>query len=147
MQSSRSLAQHEFAECFKSRPGGLGAGPDDLLRSSEMKLPGGEQAVVEIAKLRDYCLNPSHPRGRHKARIFAAVLGFAQTDAEFLRLELLRAAREATATEGDSDEHGERYIVDFELIRNDRGAAVRSAWIIRRVEGFPRLTSWFVLLR
>jgi hypothetical protein len=112
-----------------------------------MKLPGGELAVVEIAKLRDYGLNPSHPRGRHKARVFAAALNLGQADAEFLRQELLRAARDATATEGDSDEYGERYIVDFELTRNDRRAAVRSAWIVRRGEGFPRLTSCFVLLR
>jgi hypothetical protein len=112
-----------------------------------MKLPGGEHAVVDIAKLRDYCLNPSHPRGRHKARIFAAVLGLAQADAEFLREELLRAAREADATAVDADEYGERYIVDLELVWNDRWSAVRSAWIIRRGEGFPRLISCFVLLR
>jgi hypothetical protein len=112
-----------------------------------MKLPGGERAVVEIAKLRDYCLNPSHSRGRHKARIFAAVLGLTQADAEFLRQELLRAAREVTATEGDADEYGDRYVVDFELTRNERRAAVRSGWIIRRGEGFPRLTSCFILLR
>jgi uncharacterized protein DUF6883 len=78
----------------------------------------------------------------------AAVLGLAQTDAEFLRQELLRAAREASATEGGADEYGERYVVDFELTRNGRQAAVRSGWIIRRSEEFPRLTSFcFVLLR
>ena len=112
-----------------------------------MKLPGGEHAVVELAKLRDYCLNQYHPRGRHKARVFAAALSLAQSDTEFLRGELLRAAREANATEGDADLYGERYILDFELTRDDRRAAVRSAWIIRRGEGFPRLTSCYVLLK
>ena len=112
-----------------------------------MKLPGSEHAVVDIAKLRDYCLNPSHPRGRHKARIFAATLGLAQADAEFLRQELLRAAREANAIEGDADDYGKRYMVDFELALNDRRAALRSAWIVRRGEEFPRLASCFVLLR
>jgi ribonucleotide reductase alpha subunit len=68
-----------------------------------------------------------------------------QSDAEFLREELLRAAREADATEGDADRHGERYILDFELALQNRRAVVRSAWIIRRGEGFPRLTSCFVL--
>jgi len=58
-----------------------------------MKLPQAERAVVDIAKLRDYCLNPLHPRGRHKARIFAGVFALMQTDAEFLREELIRAAR------------------------------------------------------
>ena len=106
-----------------------------------MKLPGGRNAVVEIVKLRDYYLDPSHPRGRHKSRIFLAVLGLAQADAEFLRQEVLRAAREATAIEGETDEYGERYIVDFELTRHDRRAKIRSVWIIRRGQGVPRLTS------
>jgi hypothetical protein len=101
---------------------------------------------VEISKLRDYCLNRSHPRGQPKARVFAAELNLAHADAKFLREELLRAARKATVTEGDADEHGERYVVDFELTRNDRRASVRGGWIIRGGERFPRLTSCFVLL-
>lgn len=36
-----------------------------------MKLPNADRAVVGLAKLRDYCLSPTHPRGRHKARVFA----------------------------------------------------------------------------
>jgi hypothetical protein len=40
-----------------------------------MKLPNAAQALVDLAKLRDYCLNPAHPRGRHKARVFATALG------------------------------------------------------------------------
>jgi hypothetical protein len=46
-----------------------------------MRLPNGDQAIVEIVKLRDYCLSPTHPRGRHKARVFAAVLGLTDKDA------------------------------------------------------------------
>jgi hypothetical protein len=111
-----------------------------------MNLPGAKHAVVDIAKLRDYCLNPSHPRGRHKARIFAAILGLMQADAEFLRQELLRAARDADASEGEADEYGKRYIVDFQLVRNSYRAIIRSAWITRRGEAFPRLTSCYVLL-
>ena len=86
-----------------------------------MKLPGGEHAIVDIAKLRDYCLNQTHPRGRHKARLFAAVLGLAQADAEFLRQELLLAARDVEAIVSDSDEYGQRYVVDFELARTIGG--------------------------
>jgi hypothetical protein len=119
----------------------------NLLGSCEVKLPGAEFATVDIAKLREYCLNPSHPRGRHKSRVFAAALNLTQSDAEFLRDELLRAAREVDATEGVTDQYGLRYILDFELARNDRIATVRSTWIIRRGEGLPRLTSCFVLLK
>jgi hypothetical protein len=112
-----------------------------------VKLPGAEFATVDIAKLREYCLSQSHPRGRHKARVFAAALNLTQSDAEFLRDELLRAARDVDATEGAADQYGQRYILDFELARNDRRAPVRSIWIIPRGEVFPRLTSCFVLLR
>ncbi len=110
-----------------------------------MKLPEAERAVVDIAKLRDYCLSPFHPRGRHKARIFAGVFGLMQTDAELLRQQLIPAARVVDAIESESDEYGKRYIVDFELVWNDRRRPVRSAWIIRRGEEFPRLTTCYVL--
>jgi hypothetical protein len=109
-----------------------------------MKLPGGENAVVDIAKLRDYCLNPLHPRGRHKAYVFASTLELTAKDADILREELLRAARVADAGEGD--EYGTRYTIDFEVTRKNRRAAVRSAWIIRRGEVFPRMLSCYVLL-
>ncbi|MFM9965249.1 MAG: hypothetical protein ACKV2Q_29005 [Planctomycetaceae bacterium] len=32
-------------------------------------LPNGDNAVVEIEKLANYCLNPEHPRDRNKARV------------------------------------------------------------------------------
>ena len=41
----------------------------------QMKLPNADRAVVEIEKLRDYCLSSSHPRGRHKARVFCHCFG------------------------------------------------------------------------
>ena len=31
----------------------------------------GNTAIVDIAKLRLYCLDPAHPLGAHKARAFA----------------------------------------------------------------------------
>ena len=111
-----------------------------------MKLPGGTDAIVEISKLRDYCLDPHHPRGRHKARVFLSTLGLAQTNAGFLRAALIQAAREADAVAGASDAYGDRYTVDFEISRGDRHATVRSAWIVLSGEASPRLTSCFVLL-
>jgi hypothetical protein len=56
-----------------------------------MKLPNGEGAIVDIRKLRKYCLNAQHPRGRHKTRVFASV-GILEADAEKLRTALLAAA-------------------------------------------------------
>jgi hypothetical protein len=56
-----------------------------------MKLPNADHAVVEIEKLRDYCLSTTHPRGRHKARVFALVLGITADDVEELREAILSA--------------------------------------------------------
>jgi hypothetical protein len=71
-----------------------------------MKLPGGSHAIVEISKLRDYCLDPHHPRGRHKARVFLSALHLRQSDAELLKAALLEAAHEDDAVLGEVDDYG-----------------------------------------
>ena len=65
-----------------------------------MKLPNGEKAVIEIAKLRDYCLSAAHPEGRHKARVFRAVLGIGPADSPMLQERLQAAARDQEAVAG-----------------------------------------------
>jgi hypothetical protein len=110
-----------------------------------VQLPNGERAVVDVVKLRDYVLSPYHPRGRHKARVFASALRIFQSDAEFLRNSLLQAASTGDAVEGNNDSWGRRYIVDFECVRAERTAMVRSIWIVPTGEDFPRLTTCFVI--
>lgn len=78
-----------------------------------MKLPNGERSIVDIRKLREYCLNSQHPRGRHKARVFASV-GIREADAEELGTALLAAASNAEARLGAANPHGQRYVVDFD---------------------------------
>jgi hypothetical protein len=109
-----------------------------------MKLPNGEDALVDLQKLRGYCLNPEHPRGRNKARVFAAV-GIRQQDAEEVRGALLAAAIDAEARQGESELYGRRYVVDFDLVRELRTVRIRSTWIVREGEDLPRLTSCYVL--
>jgi hypothetical protein len=109
-----------------------------------MKLPNGDQAIVDIRKLLDYCLNPQHPRGRNKARVFASV-GIRESDAEELRVAILSAARDAEAELGVANAYGQRYIVDFDCRRQERQVRIRSTWIVRSEDGLPRLTSCYVL--
>ncbi len=110
-----------------------------------VKLPNPRNAVVDVRKLRDYCLSPQHPRGRHKAKVFASALGLTAEDAEELREALLAAAITGEASAVDGDQYGERYVLDFEMTRGAGTATVRSAWIVRRDEEFPRLTSCWTL--
>ncbi len=110
-----------------------------------MHLPNAERAVVEIEKLRDYCLSMSHPRGRHKARVFESTLGIKASDAEELRQALLSAARAFDAMVTEQDEYGQRYVLDFPFERPGRRAIIRSSWIIRTDDDYPRLISCYVL--
>ena len=110
-----------------------------------MKLPNGENAVVDEAKLREYCLNPLHHRGQHKARRFRSLLGFTAADAPQLRQLLLAAAADLDAQAGLSDNFGQRYVIDIELKGVSGKVFIRSAWIIRAAETFPRLASCYIL--
>lgn len=110
-----------------------------------MLLPNGDQAIIEIAKLREYCLSAIHPRGKHKARVFQSALGISSEHAEQLRDRLLEAARKEDATAGDSDFYGTRYIVDSVVIWHGRSAVVRSCWIILNSDSVPRFVTCFVL--
>jgi len=114
-----------------------------------MKLPNAEKAVVDLTKLSNYSLNPNHPEGKHKARVFRSV-GLGRNDAERLRQLILEAILVAEATEEEPTDYGRRFVVDF-MFRIDEEfkfvlslIKIRTAWIIRNDEDFPRLTSCFI---
>jgi hypothetical protein len=110
-----------------------------------VKIPNAENAVVDIRKLRDYCLDPEHPTGKHKATLFKAALGITVDDADALRNILLAIVKTHEAEKGKADEYGQRYRVDFELGWKEKSAVVRSAWIIEVDSDVPRLTSCYPL--
>lgn len=64
-----------------------------------MKMPDGDAAIADRQRLTGYCLNPEHPRGKHKARVFAT-LGFTAENADALRAALLMAARQRRRAAG-----------------------------------------------
>ena len=110
-----------------------------------MRLPNAENAVVDPEKLRSYALDSTHRVGRHNARLFAALLGLGVEDAEELHNILLNAGRSLDAELVERDEHGQRYRIDFTLTWRDRQVLLRSSWIIRPDEGFPRLVTCYPL--
>jgi len=103
-----------------------------------MLLPNGKLAIVDIRKLRDYCLNPDNPRGNAKARVFASALGITAKDAGKLLARLLEIAASQDAAIGELDLYGQRYTIDFEMTTEMGRAEVRSGWIILRGETAPR---------
>jgi hypothetical protein len=112
-----------------------------------MRLPNGDRAIVDVRKLRDYCLNPDSPRGRHKARVFAAALGLSAEDASTMQAKLREIARTGDVTRGEVDLYGQRYTIDFEMVMEVGKAMIRSCWIVLRGKTVPRLTTCYVKKR
>ena len=110
-----------------------------------MFISNAENAIVDIRKLRDYCLNPDHKDGKHKARLFASILGMTADDAEALRQILLEVVKIHEAQLGRQDEFGQRYTLDFAISWQDRDATLRSGWIIEIGSDVPKLTTCYPL--
>jgi hypothetical protein len=110
-----------------------------------MKLPNAARAEIDPAKLEEYCLSFDHPRGKHKARVFRSVLGLTTENAAELEVRVREALETEPCTAGAKDRFGRRYAVDFGWEREGKTAAIRTTWIIRSDEDFPRLTSCYVL--
>ncbi len=110
-----------------------------------MRLPYAERAEVDLRKLREYCLDPLHPEGKHKARVFASALGMTADDAEALRGFLLKAVHTTDVELGYRDRYGQRFTLDVSIEWRERHAIIRSGWILEHGSNVPRLTSCYVL--
>ncbi len=110
-----------------------------------MLIPNAKNAVVDIRKLRDYCLNPEHDDGKHKARLFSSILGMTADNAEELRQILLEVIQTHEAHLGRRDGFGQRYILDFTIEWQNRSATLRRGWIIEHDSEIPRLTTCYPL--
>jgi hypothetical protein len=113
-------------------------------RTLTMKLPNCESAIVDLQKIRDYCLDPEHPRGKHKARVFEKALGITRTDSRDLKRLIEIGVLESDCEEGATDSYGGRYSVDMAISRNGMQATIRTAWIIKSNEQNPKLTTCYV---
>jgi hypothetical protein len=109
------------------------------------RLPNYEEAVLDIRKIEDYCLDLTHPRGRHKARVFRDALGISRADSDWLRDILLDAAQSSEAAELAKDEFGSRWRIDVPVTRHEKSVLIRTIWIIRSGEDFPRFVTCWVL--
>jgi hypothetical protein len=110
-----------------------------------MLIPNAENAVIDIRKLRDYCLNLDHDDGKHKARLFLSILGMTDDNAEELRQILFEVVRVYEAQLGRRDNFGQRYTLDFPIEWQNRKATLRSGWIIEQDSDIPKLTTCYPL--
>ncbi len=109
------------------------------------KMPHPERAIVPLDKILDYCLNPEHPDGKHKARVFKSALNLGIEDAETLRSALLDVVHREISIPTKRNVYGQKYIIDFEMSHSGRTAEVRTVWIVRDDENFPRFVTCYIL--
>ena len=108
-----------------------------------MSVPNADRAVVDLAKVRDYLLATGHPVGRFKARFFIS-LGYAAEQWERLRDDILVLGRSGDLCSETAGAYGRKFEVDGIVTGpSGRSATLRSVWIIRAEEDFPRLVTGF----
>lgn len=115
----------------------------------ERALPNYENAVIPRDKLERYSLDSAHEpkafgksRGKDKARVFKAALGFVKADWELLKNRILEELPYEEATVGREDGYGKRYSVKVAIAGpNGNTAVVLTGWIIRPGTDFPFLTT------
>lgn len=117
----------------------------DKMPISARKMPFVWRAWIPEAKLRDYVLCADHARGKHKARVFAAVLGILQDDWRYLHDQILARLNDARVHKvAVAPPYGLEY--DLRLLvdgRNEESAVVRTLWMVDATHR-PRLTSAWV---
>ena len=118
----------------------------DGVRSVHSKaLPNHQRAIIPGNKLLRYALDPTHPRGRHKAIVFKSVLGFDQSNWQTLKRIILDEVPYHEATPGKQDEHGARFRMLFPIKGpNGNTAEVVVTWIIKEGTDYPSLDSTWV---
>ena len=110
-----------------------------------MRLPGAAEATVPTDKLVRYALDPTHPRGRHKARVFASALGIRTQDWRYLHDQILDGLPDALVRSTRITPFGVAYevVVPIDGLNGATLLPVITTWIAEG-DAPPRLTSTWV---
>ncbi len=108
-------------------------------------IPNVENATINPKKLTEYALNPNHPVGGNKAKVFESALGYNQSNADDLIRQIYEKLPNSEAVLGQLDEYGQRYTVVIPITgSNGNTVNVRTGWIIKTGSDIPELTTLFV---
>ena len=105
-----------------------------------MKLPAGGDVLIEERKVLEYLLSRSHPVGRFKARVFAA-LGFESKNIEAFIVELRRIAAAGEVSEVVETSFGKKFIVPGDLKGPLGELPVLTVWFLGRGQERARLVT------
>jgi hypothetical protein len=105
-------------------------------------LANADKAVIDNKKIDGYALNPDHPDGSHKARVFKSALGYDRDNSQGLVDQIRDGVQRQAAVPKEIDEHGTRFGVDIPVTGpTGKSATVRTGWIYDPGSEVPRLTS------
>ncbi|NDO32806.1 hypothetical protein FMM82_35040 [[Clostridium] clostridioforme] len=108
-------------------------------------MPNVQKATINPKKLTEYALNPHHPVGGNKAKVFESALGFNQSNADELMKQIYEKLPNSEAVLGKLDVYGQRYTVDIPITGpNGNTVNVRTGWIVKPNSDIPELTTLFV---
>ncbi len=108
-------------------------------------LPNIENAIIDPRKLSGYALNPEHPVGGNKAKVFESTLGYNKSNADDLMKQVYSKLSESESVIGKLDQYGQRYTVDMNITGpNGNSKVVRTGWIIKPESIVPELTTIYV---
>jgi len=100
---------------------------------------------IDIRKLRDYCLNPNHPVGKHKARVFASQLGVGKAEDRQLKEKMIQEMKSAEIEPGIEDQFGKRFSADLTIHIKEQSALVKTIWILRTGHNTPELVTCYII--
>lgn len=109
-------------------------------------LPGAQlsnvhNAYVADAKVRDYLLDPNHPRNGGKARFFQR-FGFAQQHWTALQNALRIHPQVNPVTKVPPNPYGTRYTVRCSLLSSDgRNPCITTIWVMDSLSNTPELVT------
>lgn len=121
--------------------GKAGTAAANAAEGGASRLIGANRAVIDPRKLTEYALNPSHPVGKNKARMFESAFGFNQSNADDLISQIQRGVMENNPIPGKSDQYGNRFTVDIPVTGPSGSGVVRTGWILSPGSVTPRLTT------
>ncbi|OCA98039.1 hypothetical protein BGS1_02110 [Clostridium beijerinckii] len=108
-------------------------------------LPNLENAKIDPRKLTDYALNPDHPVGGNKAKVFESALGYNKSNADELMNQVYEKLSSSESVLGKVDQYGQRYTVDMQITGpNGNTTIVRTGWILKPDSTIPEMTTIYV---
>ena len=122
----------------------VGRGVAANVEDGAFRLIGANRATIDPRKLTEYALNPNHPVGGNKARVFESALGFNRSNADDLMAQLCPGVMENTPIPGKVDKWGTRFTVDIPVTGPAGSGVVRTGWIYTPGSTTPSLNTLMV---